>query len=88
MLLLKINRTSGVPAYKQVCDQIVALTDESALLPGDRLPATRALGASIGLHRSSVVRAYNELRALGYLESRPGSYSTIRQGHLVWPIAW
>ena len=79
MLLLKINRTSGVPAYKQVCDQIVALTDESALLPGDRLPATRALGASIGLHRSSVVRAYNELRALGYLESRPGSYSTIRQ---------
>lgn len=79
MLLLKIDRTSDVPAYRQVCDQIVALADEGVLRPGDRLPPTRVLGVSIGLHRSSVVRAYSELRALGYLESRGGSYSTIRQ---------
>ena len=32
-----------------------------------------------GLHRSSVVRAYNELRALGYLESLAGSYTTVRR---------
>ncbi len=79
MLLLKIDRASDVPVYRQICDRIVALVDEGALRPGDRLPPTRALGATIGLHRSTVVRAYNELRALGYLESRGGSYSTIRR---------
>jgi len=79
MLLLKIDRASDVPAYRQLCDRIVALADEGALRPGDRLPSSRALSASVGLHRSSVVRAYDELQALGYLESRAGSYTTIRQ---------
>ena len=79
MLLLTIDRTSGVPAFRQICDRIVALVDEGGLRPGDRLPPTRLLGVSIGLHRSTVVRAYNELRALGYLESQAGSYSTIRR---------
>jgi len=79
MLLLKVDRTGDVPAYQQVCDQIAAQAETGALQPGDRLPSTRSLAVSLGLHRSSVVRAYAELRALGYLESRPGSYSTIRQ---------
>jgi DNA-binding transcriptional MocR family regulator len=79
VLLLKIDRASDVPAYRQICDRIVALVDEGALRPGDRLPPTRALGATAGCHRSTVVRAYNELRALGYLESRIGSYSTVRR---------
>jgi DNA-binding transcriptional MocR family regulator len=79
MLLLKINRASEIPAFRQICDRIVKLVAEGVLRPGDRLPPTRALGASIGFHRSTVVRAYNELRALGYLESRAGSYSTIRR---------
>jgi len=79
MLLLKINRASDVPAYQQICDQVVSLAETGALQPGDRLPSSRSLAVSIGLHRSSVVRAYAELRALGYLEGRPGSYSTVRQ---------
>ncbi len=79
MLLLKIDRASKVPAYQQICNRVVDLVDTGALKPGDRLPPTRALSTTIGLHRSSVVRAYNELRALGYLESRGGAYTTIRQ---------
>jgi GntR family transcriptional regulator/MocR family aminotransferase len=79
MLLLRIDREGDVPAYRQVCDQIVKLVDEGALQVGDRLPPTRVLGASVGLHRSSIVRAYGELRALGYLDSRSGSYTTIRR---------
>jgi len=79
MLLLNIDPASDVPAYQQICDRIVTLVDEGTLRPGDRLPPTRALGTSIGFHRSTVVRAYNDLRALGYLESRGGSYSTVRQ---------
>jgi DNA-binding transcriptional MocR family regulator len=79
VLLLKIDRASDVPAYQQICDRVVALADGGVLGPGERLPSTRKLAAAIGLHRSSVVRAYSELRALGYLESRGGSYTTIRR---------
>lgn len=79
MLLMHLDRESSVPAYLQIRDRIVALVDEGALRPGDRLPTSRALAESIGVHRSTVVRAYDEIRALGYLESRSGSYTTVRR---------
>ena len=68
MLLVTIDRTSQVPAFRQICDRVVELVDQGALRPGDRLPPTRALATSTGVHRSTVVRSYSELRALGYLQ--------------------
>ncbi len=79
MLVFTLDPKSSSPAYLQIRDRIVELVDEGSLKPHDRLPTTRALADSIGVHRSTVVRAYDEIRALGYLESRPGSYSTIRR---------
>ena len=79
MLLLHVDRESEIPIYRQIIDSIVHLVDGGALSPGDRLPPSRALADSAGVHRSSVTRAYEELWALGYLESRPGSYSTVRR---------
>jgi GntR family transcriptional regulator/MocR family aminotransferase len=79
MLLLTIDRKSAVPVYRQIIDRVVHLVDGGTLSPGDRLPSSRILARSTGIHRSSVTRAYEELWALGYLESRPGSYSTIRR---------
>jgi DNA-binding transcriptional MocR family regulator len=79
VLLLSLDATESTPLYRQVCDRILELVDAGALRPGERLPPTRALAAALGIHRTTVVRAYDELRALGYLESRPGSYSTVRR---------
>jgi DNA-binding transcriptional MocR family regulator len=79
LLLLTIDATRPEPAYVQIRDRIVALVDEGALRAGDRLPSTRALADAIAVHRTTVVRAYDEARALGYLESRPGSYTIVRQ---------
>jgi len=79
VLLLRIDRKSEVPAYRQICTELAALVDEGSLSPGDRLPPTRRFAITLGVHRSTVVRAYDELRALGYLESRGGSYSTVRR---------
>jgi len=79
MLLIDTDRSSAVPVYQQIYEQIVRLVDGGALAPGDRLPPTRTLALRLGVHRSTVLRAYAELWALGYLESRPGSYSTVRQ---------
>ena len=78
MLLLKIDPSSSVPIYLQIRDRIVSLIEDETLQPGDRLPPTRALSESVGVHRSTVIRSYDEIRALGYLESRPGSFTTVR----------
>jgi len=79
MLLIEIDPGSHVPAYLQIRDRIVELIEDGALQPGDRLPPTRELASSAGVHRSTVVRAFEETRAMGYLESRPGSYTTVRR---------
>lgn len=79
MVILKVDKTSAVPAYRQIYEQVIALAESGALEPGDRLPPTRTLATTVGVDRSTVLRAYGELWALGYLESRQGSYSTIRR---------
>jgi len=79
MLILTVDKASTVPVYRQIYERIGRLVDDGTLVPGDRLPPTRVLAQTVGVHRSSVLRAYGELWALGYLESRPGSYSTVRR---------
>jgi len=79
MLLFELDPRCPLPAYLQIRDRIIALIDEGTLRPGDRLPPSRELAKSIGVHRSTVVRALDEIHALGYLESRPGSYTTVRR---------
>ncbi|MDP2345972.1 MAG: PLP-dependent aminotransferase family protein [Deltaproteobacteria bacterium] len=78
-MLLRLDGDSPTPAYRQICELVVALIDGGGLRPGDRLPATRRLATSVGVHRSTVVRAYEELRALGYVESTSGAYTTVRR---------
>lgn len=77
-MILNLDRGSPVPVYRQILDGVVRLVDGGTLAAGDRLPPTRSLARAVGVHRSTVLRAYEELWALGYLESRQGSYSTVR----------
>jgi DNA-binding transcriptional MocR family regulator len=79
MLLMTVDAASPVPVYRQIYERVARLVDDGTLTPGSRLPASRHLADTLGVNRSTVVRAYQELWALGYLESRPGSYSTVRQ---------
>jgi len=79
MLLLTLDPTSAPPLYEQIYRGIIRLVDDGTLLPGFHLPATRRLAATLGVNRTTVFRAYQELWARGYLESRPGSYSTVRR---------
>jgi DNA-binding transcriptional MocR family regulator len=55
------------------------LIDSGDLQEGFQLPSSRQLAISLGVNRSTVIRAYEELWALGYLESTPGSYTKVRK---------
>lgn len=79
MILIKIDKTSSIPLFKQITNQIKDLIENNSLKQGDHLPSTRLLASQLGLNRTTVYKAYEELWALGYIESKSGSYSTIRK---------
>jgi DNA-binding transcriptional MocR family regulator len=85
-MLLSVDRDSAVPLWKQICARVAQLVDDGSLRPGSRLPPSRSLADKVGVNRSTVYRAYQELWAQGYLDSRPGSYSVVR-GRLRPPAA-
>lgn len=60
------------PAYRQIYRHIRTNILDGALAPGTRLPATRRLAAELGVARITVVQAYEQLTAEGYLKARPG----------------
>jgi GntR family transcriptional regulator / MocR family aminotransferase len=46
---------------------------EQRLAPGQRLPSTRALAYDLGIARGTVVEAYAQLQAEGYITARQGA---------------
>ena len=61
------------PVIRQVYDQVRGAIHEGALKPGGRLPSSRDLAGRLGVARTSVVAAYDQLLAEGYAEGRRGS---------------
>lgn len=86
MLLVTVDRNDPEPVFRQISERIAEMIEGGVLAPGDRLPPTRVLAERSAVHRSTVVRAYEELRALGYVEGRPGSFTTVRRRSR-WPRA-
>lgn len=66
-------RNAATPAYRWLSDALRAAILEGRLRPGARLPATRDLAAAYGLARGTIVSAFAQLRAEGYIAGRVGS---------------
>jgi len=57
-------------AYRQLYTALRHATIAGQLKPGMRLPSTRALAEDLKLSRTTVIAAYAQLRAEGYLEGK------------------
>ena len=79
MLLLKFDEKSRKPKYQQILEQIRQKIETRVLRPGEKLPSTRRLADKLGIHRSTVSIAYQELWALGFIDLRPGSCPRVRK---------
>jgi DNA-binding transcriptional MocR family regulator len=77
--MLLVLEEQGGPRGRQIVGQIQRLIERGNLGPGERLPSTRRLAEQLGLHRSTVAAAYQELWALGWLELRPGALPRVRR---------
>jgi GntR family transcriptional regulator / MocR family aminotransferase len=62
---------SRIPLVARLGTLISAEIRRGRLRPGDRLPGTRTLARSLGINRNSVVAAYQELEAEGWVVPRP-----------------
>lgn len=62
-----------VPLYQQLYDHLQAAILSGQLKEGLKLPSTRGLADELGISRNTVLTAYDELMAEGYLESVEGS---------------
>ena len=70
---IDLDKTSEQPLFVQLCDQIRSHLTSGQIDARSRLPASRQLAAEIGVSRSTVVTAFEQLVAEGYIEGRRGS---------------
>jgi len=76
-LPLRIDRSSPVPLYHQLAEQLTAAVTEGTLSPGDTFEKEVALAARLGLSRPTVRRAIAELVGQGLLVRRRGIGTTV-----------
>lgn len=72
-----IDRTSPVSIFEQICISFRAQAASGDLPTGTRMPATRVLATELGVSRSTIVTAYEQLVAEGYLKGLGGSGYTV-----------
>ena len=71
-LLFTVHPSSGVPIYRQIMDQVVAMTASGRAKPGDMLPSIRELAQQLEVNMMTVSKAYSKLESDGVLKRLRG----------------
>ncbi|MGF1470221.1 MAG: PLP-dependent aminotransferase family protein [Rubrobacteraceae bacterium] len=72
-LVAAVDRSSPVPLHRQLYAGLREHILAGRLVGGTRLPSTRELAAELGVSRNTVMTAFRQLLAEGYLEGKAGS---------------
>jgi GntR family transcriptional regulator/MocR family aminotransferase len=70
---IMIDEKSEFPLYRQIYEAIRRSILKGEIHSGRRLPASRLLATQLAVSRMTVINAYDQLLAEGYLESRSGA---------------
>lgn len=71
--IIVINRDAPTALHRQIYERYRTAIAEGKLVPGQRIPSSRALASELGVSRFPVLNAYDQLLAEGYIESRVGA---------------
>ena len=74
-----LDADSEQPRFVQIAQAIAAEVRRGRLRPGDALPGSRALAEGLGVHRNTVLAAYAELAAEGWIVSEPARGTFVSQ---------
>ncbi|MFW5941873.1 MAG: PLP-dependent aminotransferase family protein [Chloroflexota bacterium] len=73
LTVVHLQRESETPLYRQLYNGLRQAILEGQLAPGARLPSSRDLADLLGVSRNTVLGAFDQLLAEGYLKTRVGS---------------
>lgn len=79
--LLDIDNAGPGPLHERLTRSLRQAIRDGRLAPGSALPPSRALAVDLGCSRWVVTQAYEQLLAEGYLTSRVGSATRVRELH-------
>lgn len=77
-----ISNSSDKPIYEQISSQIKNAILSGELATGEALPSIRALASDLQVSVITTKRAYSDLEALGFIETRQGKGSFVAGGNL------
>jgi len=77
---LTLERSSGVPLYKQLEIGLRKLILSGTLRARQKLPSTRELAGEIGISRITIKSVYEQLVAEGYVQATSGSGTFVADG--------
>lgn len=72
-IVIELPDDPARPAYQRLAEAIRESILGGRFRPGERLPPTRVLATNLALARNTVLEAYEQLIAEGYLSARHGS---------------
>ncbi len=76
-----ISNAVSKPIYDQIASQIKGLIMSGELAAGDQLPSIRALANDLHVSVITTKRAYADLEASGFIETRQGKGSFVAGGN-------
>jgi GntR family transcriptional regulator/MocR family aminotransferase len=72
----RVDRRRSIPVYQQIVQALIHDIQRGRLVPGTFLPSSRELATTLGVNRKTIVIAYDDLIAQGWLAS-DGTRGTI-----------
>ena len=75
-----LDRAASLPLYRQIEVALRRSILDGRIGPGARLPGIRAYARHLGVGAVTVMTAYEQLTAEGYLEARPGRGTVVAPG--------
>lgn len=77
-----ISNSSDKPIYEQISTQIKNAILSGELTTGQTLPSIRSLASDLHVSVITTKRAYSDLEALGFIETRQGKGSFVAGGNV------
>ena len=68
-----LDRNSKKSLYEQLYEYVKQCAQNGVFLKNDKMPSVRAAASSLGISKTTVVQAYDQLVLEGYLEARDRS---------------
>jgi GntR family transcriptional regulator len=78
-MFTQLDSRSPVPLYDQIATRIRVAVAAGELQPGTALPSVRQLAARLRINPATVVQAYRDLEAEGFVEMRQGTGTFVRE---------